>query len=580
MCLLQLSPLFPKPVVSGDGGGNLFAIVVFGFIAQRAIQQNRPTLLEKRILDPPVSGGGEDKVLRLRVGKIDLPRQRFNFLPHRHRFGLFRQRLRHEMIGDEGVQIRCGDEIIARPPRVHRFEEAALAAQHSGGGQQIEFAKPRDVTAFQSELLRGELVENFHLGPFWIFRVLGDDISIERAPEFVGDVRPFPTAATRPGPDAGEIGMVHDVAQTFRLAGFHDPGVFLPAIDDTVADVKWMRALAIRLALALHLDDLPVFADAQRRIERRHPQKIARLMFDGKNQVRMRLNRVGDFQVVFRVDVKIVSKIPRAIENHLAALYADFIAQDVQQGNVALRTADDGGAALRFAFIGLGARRVKRRVLQIDFPRAHHQPVQRRAALEQLRDLRPQNFLRHGPFQINPPLRIANLVLESGHDRLRQHDELHPRIRLEVRGVGLLRQLFQRHRTLLNPGAGIITLRHNRRINRGERLARIRARLNDLSVVTPIRQPARIAKGTLLRRLAGIVMNHVQHETRRKIFAGFGHGRGTAGGKSGKNQQRNAETTQFGKATREHVVVLPRPYKQARKCYRQIHPPPTTRSSW
>jgi len=138
--------------------------------------------------------------------------------------------------------------------------------------------------------------------------------------------------------------------------------------------------------------------------------------------------------------------------------------------------------------------------------------------------------------------------------------------RLEVRGVGLFRQLLQPLRTLFNPDAGIITCRQNRRINRGERLARIRARLNDLSVVTPIRQPARIAKGTLLRRFAGIVINHVQHETRRKIFAGFGHGRGTAGGKSGRNQQRNAETTQFGKATREHAVVLPRPYKQARKC--------------
>ena len=62
--------------------------------------------------------------------------------------------------------------------------------------------------------------------------------------------------------------------------------VFLPAIDDAIADVKRMRALAIRLALALHLDDLPVFADAERRIERRHAQKIPRLMFDGENQIR------------------------------------------------------------------------------------------------------------------------------------------------------------------------------------------------------------------------------------------------------------------------------------------------------
>jgi hypothetical protein len=137
--------------------------------------------------------------------------------------------------------------------------------------------------------------------------------------------------------------------------------------------------------------------------------------------------------------VKIVSKIPRAIKNHLAAFHADFIAQDVQQGNVALRTVDDGGAALHFAFIFIGARRVKWGVVQIDFPRAHHQPIQRRATLEQLRDLRQQNFLRHGPFQINPSLLIANLVLEFGHDRFRQHDELHPRIRLDARGMGLLR---------------------------------------------------------------------------------------------------------------------------------------------
>ena len=102
--------------------------------------------------------------------------------------------------------------------KIHRFEKAALAAQHGGGGKKIEFAKPRNVAAFQPELLRGELVENFRLGPFWVFSVFGDDIGVERAPEFVGDVRPFPAAAARPRPHAGKIGVVHNVAQTVRLS--------------------------------------------------------------------------------------------------------------------------------------------------------------------------------------------------------------------------------------------------------------------------------------------------------------------------------------------------------------------------
>jgi hypothetical protein len=114
-----------------------------------------------------------------------------------------------------------------------------------------------------------------------------------------------------------------------------------------------MRPLSIGLALALHLYDLTMLANHQCGIERSKLVKIASLMLDREQELRMGLDCVSDAQVVCRIVMEMVSEILGAIKHIAVALLAYLFAQDSEQRERTLFRMQNCRAALHLCHASL-----------------------------------------------------------------------------------------------------------------------------------------------------------------------------------------------------------------------------------
>ena len=97
--------------------------------------------------------------------------------------------------------------------------------------------------------------------------------------------------------------------------------VFFKPVDHSVHDVIWVCAFAFVFALALDLDDLWMFSPASGIVDLDAAPEIQRGVFDGKRQLWMRLNLVGDFEIMIQPRVELVGKnIPGSENNCLPSL--------------------------------------------------------------------------------------------------------------------------------------------------------------------------------------------------------------------------------------------------------------------
>ena len=252
----------------------------------------------------------------------------------------------------------------------------------------------------------------------------------------MGDVGAFPATATRPGPDSGEEWVWQQVTQPLG-PGVAD--VFLPAIDHPLTVVVREGTFAVGFELALDLGHLTVFADAEAGIEDRKAVEIPALVFDGEDEVLVRLDPPGDGEIVVRPVVH-VAEVPGAIEKHLVALHADFLAEDFQEFHMAFLALEDG--------IATG---VERGVMKISLAVTEGDAGELRKTGEDFIDHGDDDFPRLWPVDIDPALFVADLRLILLFQEFGNDDEVGERVTGNPRRGHGGEGLFGRCRVLLDP---------------------------------------------------------------------------------------------------------------------------------
>ncbi len=194
---------------------------------------------------------------------------------------------------------------------------------------------------------------------------------------------------------------------------------------------------------------------------------------------------------------------PGPVEDELAALHAELLAQDVQQDQVARGTACDRVAA---GVVG--------EILQVDLAGPDHEAVEPGKAREDFRQGDPQELAGHRLLQADRPARIEDALAVAFDQPRREHDHVRVVEGLQTRGVDRLGLAFDLLGVALYPGPRVRPARedvpgHAVVRDRGRRGAPIG---DDLPVVAPRGELARVLEGRLGRRLARVVEDDVEHE--------------------------------------------------------------------
>ncbi|MFE2442684.1 hypothetical protein ACFXDF_11550 [Streptomyces sp. NPDC059426] len=244
-------------------------------------------------------------------------------------------------------------------------------------------------------------------------------------------------------------------------------------------------------------------------------------MLDGEQQIVVDRHPVGDAAVVVGVGGElVVAGGPGAVEHALAGAFADLVAQDAQQRQVAVGTVQDGVVA-----------GVVRDVLEVGLARADDESVQPGEPGEDLTEHQAVDLLGERPDEVDAARAVEELVAVQLHEALGQHDDVGEVIRGEAGGVGAGDAFVDVAGGGLDPGAAVGTGREDPRVDgvEGDGGVRRTELVDDLPVVSVVGQQARVVEAALGGRLARVALHHVEQE-RKSAPAGRGGAHGGVGG--------------------------------------------------
>src|SRR5581483_1194763 len=152
--------------------------------------------------------------------------------------------------------------------------------------------------------------------------------------------------------------------------------------------------------------------------------EITFLMLDGKEQVRMRLDGLSNFQIELGIFVKAFwPEVPCSIEQGLVLFHAYLVAEDGQDVDMTLRPVQNGCVSLPEILRPAGSTRggVIGKIVQINLAGANNNAIQVRKSLEGLAKHGAKQFLSLGTPDIDPVLFVADFGVELLHQSFRQH---------------------------------------------------------------------------------------------------------------------------------------------------------------